>query len=329
MTAWAPSPIAGVDLRAAGPEHQAPGQADHGDQGVAGRQRPGGRVSGRDAEQGARSCSTASTTMPVSSDGGQRRARSARRQAFSPCGSRAKNAMTATEVSASSSRMPNPPVVPSQKNRSGHRRSSRRPRRRTIATRPVALWASDAALGMLLPPVRPSAAGQHVLAAERVHVPPHAVVERQRGGEQRGQEQQLGGLGQDAAAEAEQQPRSLLRGGGRDHVRRAGVRRPWPSSPPRRRRRSRRARGRWRAGWCGGRSALPRRAPGPARSRRTRAPRRRPAPRTVPTPAEVRSAGDRVAKLRCPPGRAGQPGDGLGEDDRDLRASAARRAPGR
>ena len=39
-----------------------------------------------------------------------------RRQAFSPRGSRAKNAMIATAVTVSRSRMPNPPVVPSQKN---------------------------------------------------------------------------------------------------------------------------------------------------------------------------------------------------------------------
>ena len=38
----------------------------------------------------------------------------------------------------------------------------------------------------------------------------------------------------------------------------------------------------------------------------------------VPNPAEVRAAGDRVAKLELPAGRVGQPGDGLGEDDGDL-----------
>ncbi len=54
--------------------------------------------------------------------------------------------------------MPNPPVVPSQKNSrviGSHPASAYT----AITARPVTLCASDAALGMLLPPVRPSAAG--------------------------------------------------------------------------------------------------------------------------------------------------------------------------
>ena len=38
----------------------------------------------------------------------------------------------------------------------------------------------------------------------------------------------------------------------------------------------------------------------------------------VPNPAEVSAAGDRVAKLRCPPAGRASPAHGLGDDDRDL-----------
>jgi hypothetical protein len=55
--------------------------------------------------------------------------------------------------------MPNPPVVPSQKNNwvIGCQPASAYT---AMTARPVTLCASDAAFGMLLPPVRPSAAGR-------------------------------------------------------------------------------------------------------------------------------------------------------------------------
>jgi hypothetical protein len=60
---------------------------------------------------------TASTTIAVRATAARAGAIS-RRQRVSPRGSRVKNAMSATDVTASGIRMPNPPVVPSQKNRS-------------------------------------------------------------------------------------------------------------------------------------------------------------------------------------------------------------------
>jgi hypothetical protein len=71
-------------------------------------------------------------------------------------------------------------------------------------------------------PVRARAAGSTPFATEREHVPPDTVVERECGGEQRGQEQQLGRLRRRAAPQAEQQAGALLACGGND-VALAGV----------------------------------------------------------------------------------------------------------
>ena len=142
-------PDRGVDGRAAGLEDQGPAQPGYRDGGVAGRKGPGGRervmLDGEHGDGGQR-------------DGGQ-----------GGCGQAAPGILAAgvageerDDRGGGGREQQNdaqpPPVVPSQKNS------------RAIGLCPVSaysamtaspgtLWASDAALGMLLPPVRPSAAG--------------------------------------------------------------------------------------------------------------------------------------------------------------------------
>src|SRR6266487_3579110 len=136
-----------------------------------------------------------------------------RRQAVSPCGCRVKNAITATDVSVSKMTMPSPPVTPSQK-KSLAIGSWPVAAKKTITARPVALWGQRCGLGNVVRSGPAERCGQDILPAEGVGVAPAGVVERQRGSEQRGQEQELGGLAERAAAEAEQQSGTLLCRGG-------------------------------------------------------------------------------------------------------------------
>ena len=144
-----------------------------------------------------------------------------RAQAVSWLGLRAKKTITASDVSAYSSSRPNPPVVPRSKNRScmGGAPASAYP---AMTASAVTLWARDAVLGMLLLPVRLSTPGSTPSRPKANAYLQHAVMEGEHGGEQAGQEQPLGGLAQRAAAQGEQQARSL-RGGGGGHVAGAGV----------------------------------------------------------------------------------------------------------
>ena len=250
-----------------------------------------------------------------------------RRQVFSPRGSRAKNAITATEVAASSMMMPSPPVVPPQKN-----------------SRAIGFWCVSAQAAMTTSPVRalrqrggfgdvvaPGPAqrgGQHVLPAQGKRVAPHGVVERQRGGEQRGHEQHLRGLAErSVAGQAEQQPRALRRGGS-DHVAGAGVgghrpRRPGVDDGDQ----AQRGVGRGRD-----------RAPGHTRllaqHRRLLKPHepqhgdhRQHAERAEPGRPQ-RPRGQRRER-QVPARRVRQPEHGLGHDHADLGRSTARPAPGR
>ena len=177
----------------------------------------------------------------------------------------------------------------------GHPASANAP----MTASPVALCASEAALGMLLPPVRPSRPGSTPFAAERERIPPYRVVERQRGGEQARSETATGRPATARAAQAEQQPRALPRAAATTWRCRRG--RPSPTPPPRTPRRS----GPAQVGSHRDRPprmyGLPRPAQAPARIRRSRARAITASTPTVPNPAEVSADGDSAAKLRWPP----------------------------
>ena len=200
--------------------------------------------------------------------------------------------------------MPNPPVVPQPEEQVGHRRPAAEREDGDDGQAGGALG-QRGGLGDAVAAGAAQRGRQDALAAQGEDVPPYAVVERQRGGEQAGQEQQLGGLGQPAAAEPEQQPRTLRAGGG-DHMRRAGVRGHGPGRARVDHARSRPARCRWPPGWSAAGCGLPRPVPGPARTPTKPSTAMTASTPNVPNPAEPSADGDSVAKLRCPPaGRAG------------------------
>ena len=193
VTAWAPSPIVAYTLRAAELEDQPPPQPGGGDARRSWRAAPtrprcragrpaGWRSAGRPGRRG-----RSAGWRP-----GRGRSAGARR---SPRAGRGRRTRSPPPTSAASRiRMPNPPVVPSQKNRSvigGHPASAYA----AMTARPVTLWASEAALGMLLPPVRPSAAGS-TPSRPRAKMYRHTRCGTPARRRTAGQEQPLGGLGQ-------------------------------------------------------------------------------------------------------------------------------------
>ena len=104
-----------------------------------------------------------------------------------------------------------------------------------------------------------------------------------------------------AAAEPEQQPGPCFAAAAATTWPVPAVGGHGPATPRRTPRRSRPARGRWRPGWSAADGGPPRPAPGPDSNPTNPSTATTASTPKVPNPAELSADGDRVAKLRCPP----------------------------